>query len=218
MDDPLVVASTREAFRSYGRYWYDTFALASMSDEQMRARLRLGRRPVPVGADLARAGRDRGAARTSGNWDACGRDMTARGLPVVAVAERLRPERLYRLFVRSARPTAPHHGLSGAPGAGRSLSAAIEEGNVLALLADRDLLRPRDRGADVRAPPAGMPAGPAMLALSTGAPIVVVARATRPRRAGGSCSRARSMPEPTGDRQADARAITQRDRRGVRAR
>jgi len=207
VDDPLVVASTREAFRSYGRYWYDTFALTSMGDEQMRA-------AFDWDGDqflLEPTSRGQGVIAVLphlGNWDACGRDMTARGLPVVAVAERLRPERLYRLFVREREANGVRViGLGGA-GVGRSLSAAIEEGNVLALLADRDLsgrgIRVQMFGATRR-----MPAGPAMLALSTGAPIVVVGcyQTTAGWRA---IVRPLPMPEPTGDRKTDARAITQR--------
>ena len=110
---------TREAFRSYGRYWYDTFALTSMGDEQMRA-------AFDWDGDqflLEPTSRGQGVIAVLphlGNWDACGRDMTARGLPVVAVAERLRPERLYRLFVREREANGVRViGLGGAGSAGR---------------------------------------------------------------------------------------------------
>ena len=76
------------------------------------------------------------------------------------------------------------------------------------LLADRDLsgrgIKVEMFGATRR-----MPAGPAMLALSTGAPIVVVGcyQTTAGWRA---IVRPLPMPEPTADRKTDARAITQR--------
>jgi lauroyl/myristoyl acyltransferase len=206
VDDPLVVASTREAFRSYGRYWYDTFALSSMPDEEVHA-------AFDWDGDqylLEPTSRGQGVIAVLphlGNWDACGRDMFVRGLPIVAVAERLRPERLYQLFVREREANGVRVIGLGGSGVGKALSTAIAEGNVLALLADRDLggrgIKVEMFGATRR-----MPAGPAMLALSTGAPIAVVGCYQT---AGGwhAIVRPLAMPELTGDRRADARAITQ---------
>ena len=206
VEDPLVVASTREAFRSYARYWYDTFALTSMTDEEVHETF------VWDGDEFLLEPTSRGQGVIAvlphlGNWDACSRDMCVRGLPMVAVAERLRPERLYQLFVREREANGVHViGLGGA-GIGKALAATIAEGNVLALLADRDLT---GRGVQVTMFGATrrMPAGPAMLALSSGAPIVVLG-SYETSTGWRAIVRPLAMPEMTGDRRADARAITQ---------
>jgi lauroyl/myristoyl acyltransferase len=207
VDDPLVRASAREAFRRYARYWYDAFAVVTWSDEQILAAFGWD------GAEYLLEPTQRGQGVIAvlphmGNWDASGRAMRARGLPMVAVAEHLRPERLYQLFVRQREAFGIRIvALGENAGIGRQLAAAIEEGNVLALLADRDLtgrgIKVEMFGATRR-----MPAGPAMLAISTGAPIVVVASYET---ADGwrGIMRPLAMPDLTGDRRTDARAITQ---------
>ena len=79
---------------------------------------------------------------------------------------------------------------------------------MLALLADRDLtgrgIKVEMFGATRR-----MPAGPAMLALSTGAPIVVVGVLSDTDEGWRAIARPLAMPELTGERKTDARAITQ---------
>ena len=99
VDDPLVVASTREAYRRYARYWYDAFDVITWTDEQMLDAFEWD------GAEYLLEPTQHGQGVIAvlphmGNWDASGRAMRARGLPMVAVAEHLRPERLFRLFER----------------------------------------------------------------------------------------------------------------------
>ena len=207
VDDPFVVASTREAFRRYARYWYDAFAVVTWNDERILDAFAWDGVEYLVDP-IARGQGVIAVLPHMGNWDACGRAMRARGLPMVAVAEHLRPERLYQLFVRQREAFGVRIiALGQSAGIGRALTAAIEEGNVLALLADRDLtgrgIKVQMFGATRR-----MPAGPAMLALSTGAPIVVVASYETAEGWRG-LMRPLAMPQATGDRRADARAITQ---------
>jgi KDO2-lipid IV(A) lauroyltransferase len=205
-DDPLVIASTREAFRRYARYWFDAFDVVGWSDEQILEAFEWDGAEHLV--DPTAQGQGVIAVMTHlGNWDAAGRAMRARGLPMVAVAERLRPERLYRLFVRQREAFGVRIvGLGEHAGVGKALTAAINDGNVLALLADRDLT---GRGIEVEMFGATrrLPAGPAMLALSTGAPMVVVACYQTPAGWRGMM-RPIAMPERTGNRRTDATAIT----------
>jgi lauroyl/myristoyl acyltransferase len=207
VDDPLVVASTREAFRRYARYWYDSFAIGAwrpdavadafvwQGDEVLFELLAAGNGIIAVLPHL-------------GNWDASARSMADRGLPMVAVAERLRPERLFQLFVRQR----VEYGievvaLGGDSGLGKALTSSIADGKLIGLLSDRDLT---GRGIEVEmfGAPRRMPAGPALLALSTGAPIVVVGTYETPSGWRGVASRL-EMPTLVGDRRADVRAITQ---------
>ena len=205
VDDPLVQASTREAFRRYARYWYDSFSIATWDEADVARHFTWEGDHYLL--DPTAAGQGVIAVLPHlGNWDVQGRALLARGLPMVAVAERLRPERLFQLFVRER--TA--NGIGIIPlgtHAGRALAQTIADGNVLALLSDRDLT---GRGVAVRlfGATCRMPAGPAMLAMSTGAPVVVVGSYETPDGWHG-VARPLAMPERTGDRRTDARAITQ---------
>jgi len=205
-DDPLVVANTRAAFRSYGRYWYDTFSLTSMSHDAMLAAIDWD----GVEHILEPISRGQGVLLVMphlGNWDACSRNMYVRGVPMATVAERLRPERLYQLFVREREASEVQVIALGSAGIGKTLAAAIDDGKLLGLLADRDLtgggIPVQLFGATLR-----MPAGPAMLALSTDAATVIMGSYETPT-GWRAIVRPLAMPELTGDRRADARAITQ---------
>lgn len=205
-DDPLVVASTRQAFRSYARYWFDAFDVIDWPDERIREHfvfegfehmeeaIAQGKGAIAVLAHL-------------GNWDAAGRAMKERGFPVTAVAERLRPERLYRLFVwqreQLGMRVVP---LSKEGSVGRRLATALDQNHVLALISDRDLT---GRGVTVEMFGATrqLPAGPAMLSVTTGAPIIVCD--VYQRKDGWRCVMHEPLRiEPTGDRRTDVTALT----------
>lgn len=205
--DPLVRASAREAFRRYARYWFDAFAVVTWSDEQILDGF------AWEGVEHLVEPTQRGEGVIAvlphlGNWDASGRSMRALHVPVVAVAEHLRPERLFQLFVRQREAFGVRIvALGGGAGVGRALTAAIEAGSVVALLADRDLTG-RGIWVTMFGERRRIPAGPAMLALSTRAPIVVVGSYET---AAGwrGIAHPLEMPPRTGDRRADARAVSQ---------
>ncbi len=202
---PLVRRSAHEAFRLYARYWYDTFHARALSDEEvlrrtrfeglehLRAALELGRGVVAVIPHM-------------GNWDVAGRYLAISGYQVVAVAEVLRPRRLTDLFVRHREalgmrilPLEPGSGL------GRRLAALLAENRIVALVADRDLT---GRGIEVEmfGAPRRLPTGPATLAVSTGAPILVCASTTTEE---GWAFRVEPLEvERTGDARRDVVAIT----------
>ncbi len=207
IDDPLVVASTREAFRRYARYWYDSFAIGAWrADDVAQAFTWDGDEHL---FDFHRQGRGIIAVLPHlGNWDASARAMADRGLPMVAVAERLRPEELFQLFVRQREEFGIEVvGLGSNGSVGRALTTALADGKLVGLLADRDLT---GRGVEVQMFGATrrVPAGPAMLALSTGAPIVVVGTYETPNGWRGVVWPL-AMPELVGERRTDARAISQ---------
>jgi lauroyl/myristoyl acyltransferase len=172
VDDPLVEAATKEAFRRYARYWFDAFDVVGWSDDRIDAAFAW--HGIEHLADPVAAGTGAIAVLPHmGNWDAAGRAMLQRGLPVVSVAERLRPEELFRLFLEHRQALGMTIiGLDQDGRVGRALTSALADSRVVALVADRDLT---GRGVEVEmfGGRRKLPAGPALLALSSGAPIVV---------------------------------------------
>jgi KDO2-lipid IV(A) lauroyltransferase len=135
--------------------------------------------------------------------------MKEEGMPVVAVAERLRPERLFDLFLQTRRALGMEVvGLSAEGKVGQQLATALANARVVALVADRDLT---GRGLDVEmfGAPRKLPAGPAMLSLSTGAPVIVAD--TSQTRNGWRCVFGAPLSiEPTGNRREDVTELTRR--------
>jgi lauroyl/myristoyl acyltransferase len=165
---------TRDALRSYARYWCEVFRLPVTPVERVVA----GMRTVDEHRlrDSVEAGRGTVLALPhSGNWDHAGAWCGATGVPFTTVAERLRPESLYDRFVEFRESL----GMEVLPLTGGErptfdvLVERLEAGGTLCLLADRDLSA---RGVDVQlfGATARMPAGPATLALRTGATLIPV--------------------------------------------
>jgi phosphatidylinositol dimannoside acyltransferase len=170
VDDALVQASTREAFALYGRYWFDTFHVLGWSDERVADSFRF------EGAEHVEKGLADGkgvviALPHTGNWDVGGRAMGLRVAPVVSVAEHLKPERLFELFLEHRRQLGMDIIDLASDHVGRQLTQKLEQNRIVALVADRDL-----SGGGVEVEMFGrtrrMPAGPALLALSSGAPLL----------------------------------------------
>jgi KDO2-lipid IV(A) lauroyltransferase len=117
----------------------------------------------------------------SGNWDHAGAWFAATGVPFTTVAERLKPESLYDRFLAFRASL----GMEVLPLTGGErppfdvLRERLEAGRTICLMADRDLT---PRGVDVQffGATARMPAGPASLALKTGAALIPVHLAFRP--------------------------------------
>lgn len=163
-------AAVREAFRSYCLYWFETFHLRAMPAEEVFERTRfVGLEHI----DAALAG-GRGALMALphlGNWDAGGRYVTAKGYRMTAVAEELKPEAAFRLFYEHRRALGMGIVALGSKRVGQELVELLAANHMICLVADRDLT---GRGVDVEMFGAStqMPAGPAMLALTTGAPLL----------------------------------------------
>lgn len=165
----------RRGMRSYARYWKETFRLPVMDPADVIARTEVS---GWGNVDAARsAGRGVIAALThSGNWDASGivfRDHLGEGF--TTVAERLRPEALFDRFVayreRLGMEVLPLTG--GERPVASILTERLKAGRSVCLLTERDLsaqgLPVQFFGATVT-----VPAGPALLAATTGAALVPV--------------------------------------------
>ena len=158
-----------EAVSSYMRYWCDTFRCPDWSKSRISTTVSVTREEL-----LTEPMRDgRGvviALPHAGNWDHAGAYFCAMGFPLVTVAERLKPEALFNKFLEYRQ----NMGMEVLALDGRSMATLMQrarEGALIALVADRDLSR---NGVDVNffGYPARMPAGPALLAIRTGIPLV----------------------------------------------
>jgi KDO2-lipid IV(A) lauroyltransferase len=163
----------REAVRSYARYWCEVFRLPSMS----RDRIVSGTTTRDEQLLRDSVAGDRGTIMVlphSGNWDAAGAWCGLTGVPFTTVAERLSPESLFERFLAFRESLGMEVlPLTGGPPPFDVLRERLEAGGTICLLADRDLSR---RGIDVDffGSTARMPAGPAKLALETGANLLPV--------------------------------------------
>jgi KDO2-lipid IV(A) lauroyltransferase len=175
VDDPVVRARSREAMRSYLRYWGESFRLPAWDAEQVLSRVR------PEGEEHLDAEHAVGigvvlALPHCANWDLAGAWLTARGMPFTTAAVRLRPAALYDAFV-SYRTRLGMEVLALEPGNGISvfgtLSGRLREGKVVCLVADRDITSSGIE-VDFFGAPARMPAGPAALSVGTGAALLPV--------------------------------------------
>lgn len=158
------------AFDSYLRYWCDTFRIQDWSPERIQETVTLTNGHLLI--DPMRSGRGVVIALPhSGNWDHAGAYFCSIGIPLVTVAERLKPEALFQRFLEY-RNSMGFEVLSLDSRSFVTLMKRAREKRLIALVADRDLSR---AGVDVEffGYPSRMPAGPALLAVKTGIPLVV---------------------------------------------
>ncbi|MEW9531285.1 phosphatidylinositol mannoside acyltransferase [Microbispora sp. NPDC049125] len=172
---PAVRELSRAGMRSYFRYWMEWFRLPGMSRERILAGTRM------TGGENIFDNVDRGrgaviALPHMGNWDLAGAWLVHMGYPFTTVAERLRPESLYERFAAyreglgmEVLPLTAKGG--GSAMAFGTLAKRLREGRPVCLPAERDLTSTGIEvdffGARTR-----MAAGPALLAIRTGAPLL----------------------------------------------
>jgi KDO2-lipid IV(A) lauroyltransferase len=157
------------AMRSYMRYWCDTFRFPDWSTQRVRETVTVKNEHLLLDAIAAKTGVIV-CLPHAGNWDHAGAYFCAKGIHLVTVAEHLKPEKLFLKFLSYRQAM----GMEVLPLDGRvlgTLAQRLRQGALVALVADRDLSR---SGIDVNffGGPARMPAGPALLAMKTSAPLI----------------------------------------------
>jgi phosphatidylinositol dimannoside acyltransferase len=167
---PALRQRVREVYRSYGRYYGDSFRLPGVSPAELDARLTYD------GYEQVEAARSTGTGPMLllphlGSWEWAAFWLTrVRHLPVTAVVERIDPPALFDWFVEFREGIGLEIVPLG-PEAGRSIVGAIRRARVVALLCDRDIT-----GTGVEVDFFGekttLPSGPAILALRTGAQLL----------------------------------------------
>jgi lauroyl/myristoyl acyltransferase len=168
-------ALSRAAMDSYARYWFEVFRLPVMGAERIVGDMRCAGGEERLHAALASG---RGAVLAlphMGNWDQAGAWIINCGVPgFTTVAERLKPESLARRFF-AFREGLGFEVLPATGGAQRFgiLAQRLRAGRLVCLPADRDIT-----GAGIEVDffgeKARMMAGPAALAVQTGAALMPV--------------------------------------------
>jgi KDO2-lipid IV(A) lauroyltransferase len=164
-------------FDSYGRYFYELFRLPGTPRAEIDARMDVtGMEHVAMGID---AGHGVVLALPHlGNWDFAGAWLAGQGYRVTVVAELLEPRELFEWFVETRRQL----GMRVIPlsaTAGAEVLRALRANEVVCLLCDRDLT---GEGVDVEflGERTTLPAGPAALALRSGATLCAAGCYFRP--------------------------------------
>jgi KDO2-lipid IV(A) lauroyltransferase len=169
-------ATVQAGLRSYARYWLEAFRLPSQSREQFLAGFHMSAANYGDLKSVIAEGRGVVLALPHvANWDAAAAWVVSNDWPMVTVAERLKPEGVFDQFVayreKLGMEVLPLTGGRRAPL--DVLAERLGQGWVVALLGDRDLSR---NGVEVEffGGRTRMPAGPAILAIRTGAPLFAV--------------------------------------------
>jgi lauroyl/myristoyl acyltransferase len=168
---PALDRAVREAFRSYARYWADSFRLPELPQDVVEAGMAV------EGFHHVEAGRAAGkgvilALPHLGGWEWAGRWVAAR-VPITVVVEPAKPPELFEWFAglrRSLGMTIVPLG----PSAGTAVLRALRANEVVALLCDRDIT---GDGVEVAffGEKTTLPAGPVTLALRAGAVVLPAA-------------------------------------------
>lgn len=164
----------RASLASYGRYWREAFRLPTMNHSRVARELC----DSFHGIDNLDAALDAGrgvvvALPHSGNWDMAGMWLAQMYGTFTTVAERLQPESLYRRFIDYREGL----GFEVLPLSGGSqppfevLCERLRDNRVVCLMAERDLTRTGVQ-VDFFGEATRMPAGPAKLAIETGAALL----------------------------------------------
>ncbi len=197
---------SRLGMRSYLRYWCEAFRLPTWSPERVSSTFSLERTYLLDDAMSAGDGVIM-VVNHGGNWDHAGAWACLRYGALTTVAERLKPEGLYERFVEYRQGLGMEIVPLGAPDIMRTLARRLQEGRLVPLLGDRDISR-NGIEVDLFGARASLPAGAAVLAQLTGAPVHPVTLWFEPGRATGYIHDRVPVPEH-GDRESKIRTMTQ---------
>ena len=176
VDGKELRALSRDALRSYARYWLEAFRLPAIPVERILSGMHVNAEgEVELFANL-KAGRGVVIALPHmGNFEQAGAWVVARGAgSFTTVAERLRPESVYEAFVRfRERLGMEVLPLTGGHSPFGTLAQRLRAGGLVCLVSDRDL---KDTGIEVEMfGQKARIAATAALAVHTGAALLPVA-------------------------------------------
>jgi len=167
--DEHTLEVSRQAMRSYMRYWADMFALSKRSDTYISKSV-IVRNEEDFKDAVATKNGVVIAVTHSGNWDLAGAHIALKYNGITTVAERLRPVELFDEFSKHRRSRKieilPHRG--GAVPPSVALANDLRAGKLIGLVADRDMSH---HGVEIEffGHTAKMPLGAAKLAIENNA-------------------------------------------------
>ena len=177
-DDAVIRRLVTKAFSSYAHYWVESARVVGLRSDQIESTFSI------EGFERFRLEMARGHGVVIvlphvGSWEYGGRWLAQQGYPMTTVGELLEPPELFDWFT-SQRATLGLTVLPPGPGTTVRLLDTLRAGRVVGLLADRDLV---GNGVEVElfGERTTLPAGPALLALRSGAPLMTCAIYQRPR-------------------------------------
>lgn len=154
-------------YRSYGRYYGESFRLPSVGADELDRRLDV------VGYEHVEAALERGlgpilALPHLGSWEWPAHWLVrVKGLPLTTVVERLEPPALFEWFADHRRRMGLNIVPLG-PDASRAVNRAIKDRHVVPLLSDRHIAGGAGVEVELFGERTTLPAGPATLAARTG--------------------------------------------------
>lgn len=167
--DEKIRELSRQAMRSYMRYYYETFLVNRWSTDEINSRVR-AENVEPV-VEALKAGGVILTLPHSGNWDLAGAWAALNLGTVATVAERLKPEMIFKKFLAMRNKLGMNIlPLTGEAGIYEFLRGQVNEGNLVPLLGDRDVAK-NGMGNIFFGHRASLPIGAAVLALDTGRPL-----------------------------------------------
>lgn len=171
-DEEALDRAVAEAFGSYARYWVESARLSPRRPDEVASRFTI------EGFEPAREALDgkRGAVFALphlGSWEIGGYWLTLQGHPMTTVMEPVHPTELFE-WLKDKRSRLGLKVLPLGPRSTEQLIATLRAGGLVGLVADRDLV---GTGVEVSffGEKTTLPAGPAVLARRTGAPLFPVA-------------------------------------------
>ena len=165
----VVDEKVQEGLRNAMRYWCDTFRISDWESEEISKSVATKKEELLLDA-FASGNGVIVALPHAGNWDHAGLYFCSKGIQVNTVAEHLKPERLFRKFLKH-RESMGMSVLDLNSQVLNELESRLKKGALVALVADRDLSK---SGVTVNFfnGKARMPAGPALLAYRTNAVLI----------------------------------------------
>jgi KDO2-lipid IV(A) lauroyltransferase len=159
----------RRGVLSYMRYWMETFRSPDWSKERILSTVTVSNEHLLLDPIKQKTGVVVSLPH-AGNWDHAGSYFCIKGARLVTVAEVLKPRELFEKFLAYRQAI----GMEVLPLDSRAFPTLMQrarDGKLIALVADRDL---SSSGIDVEffGGVARMPAGPAIVAIRTGIPLV----------------------------------------------
>ncbi len=203
----LVRRWSRRAFRAYARYWVEGARLPRTTTAEVNQRMMVERGRDHLDAAMAAGHGVVMALPHVGSWEWGGAWLASIGYPMMSVAEVIDPPELFDYFIEQREAMGLRIVALGPDSAGAVLRR-LREGGLVGLLCDRDLL---GNGVEVDffGETTTFPAGPATMALRTGATLITAAVYSGPGRDHTAVISAPISTERTGSFRKDVGRITQ---------